>query len=130
MIKSLWALGINQMTVNRGILCHVWELLDTDEIRLLQLIPRQNIPEILRAITEARLGLEKALAKERIQWKFITAKVLCGELWFHSTMNALRKTSRGALLKHNELYTILCEIEASIYDRALVFMGDDLVKQP
>ncbi|KRY76447.1 hypothetical protein T4A_1235 [Trichinella pseudospiralis] len=38
-------------------------------------------------------------------------------------MNALRKTSRGALLKHNELYTILCEIEASIYDRALVFMA-------
>ncbi|KAL1227217.1 U3 small nucleolar RNA-associated protein [Trichinella pseudospiralis] len=62
MIKSLWAQR-NQMTVNRGILCRVWELLDTDEIRLLQLIPRQNIPEILRAITEARLGLEKALAK-------------------------------------------------------------------
>ncbi|KRZ26993.1 hypothetical protein T4B_6029 [Trichinella pseudospiralis] len=62
MIKSLWAQR-NQMTVNRGILCRVWELLDTDEIRLLQLIPRQNIPEILRAITEACLGLEKALAK-------------------------------------------------------------------
>ncbi|KRY47859.1 hypothetical protein T03_14133 [Trichinella britovi] len=37
-----------------------------------------------------------------------------------------RKTIRGALLKYDELHTVLCEIEARINDRPLVFMGDDI----
>ncbi|KRZ61936.1 hypothetical protein T02_9616, partial [Trichinella nativa] len=54
----------DQITVNRRIL---WEILDTDKRRLLQLIPREKIAEILRAIhnhqKEVLLGLAKALAK-------------------------------------------------------------------
>ncbi|KRY09252.1 hypothetical protein T12_4312 [Trichinella patagoniensis] len=54
----------DQITVNRRIL---WEILDTDKRRLLQLIPREKIAEILRAIhnhqKEVLLGWAKALAK-------------------------------------------------------------------
>ncbi|KRZ02453.1 hypothetical protein T11_13126, partial [Trichinella zimbabwensis] len=53
----------------------------------------------------------------------------CGGYWerlIRSIKNALRKTIRGALLKYDELHTVLCEIEARINDRPLVFMGDDI----
>ncbi|KRY12554.1 hypothetical protein T12_1339 [Trichinella patagoniensis] len=63
MIKSPRAQR-DKITVNRRIL---WEILDTDKRRLLQLIPREKIAEILRAIhkhqKEVLLGLAKALVK-------------------------------------------------------------------
>ncbi|KRZ04078.1 hypothetical protein T11_4559 [Trichinella zimbabwensis] len=58
-----------------------------------------------------------------------TQSPLCGGYWerlIRSIKNALRKTIRGALLKYDELHTVLCEIEARINDRPLVFMGDDI----
>ncbi|KRY40069.1 hypothetical protein T01_3028 [Trichinella spiralis] len=74
--------------------------------------------------------LQRKLNEERIRWKFITPRVpWCGGYWerlIRSIKNALRKTIRGALLKYDELHTVLCEIEARINDRPLVFMGDDI----
>ncbi|KRX57147.1 hypothetical protein T09_10010 [Trichinella sp. T9] len=74
--------------------------------------------------------LQRKLNEERIRWKFITPRApWCGGYWerlIRSIKNALRKTIRGALLKYDELHTVLCEIEARINDRPLVFMGDDI----
>ncbi|KRZ88491.1 hypothetical protein T08_9352 [Trichinella sp. T8] len=60
--------------------------------------------------------------------QFPTRAPWCGGYWerlIRSIKNALRKTIRGALLKYDELHTVLCEIEARINDQ-LVFMGDDI----
>ncbi|XP_003370609.1 putative integrase core domain protein [Trichinella spiralis] len=74
--------------------------------------------------------LQRKINEERIRWKFITPRApWCGGYWerlIRSIKNALRKTVRGALLKYDELHTVLCEIEARINDRPLVFMGDDI----
>ncbi|KRX13086.1 Pol polyprotein, partial [Trichinella nelsoni] len=74
--------------------------------------------------------LQRKINEERIRWKFITPRSpWCGGYWerlIRSIKNALRKTVRGALLKYDELHTVLCEIEARINDRPLVFMGDDI----
>ncbi|KRZ71301.1 hypothetical protein T10_12821 [Trichinella papuae] len=77
-----------------------------------------------------KFQMQRKLNQERIQWKFITPRApWCGGYWerlIRSIKNALRKTIRGALLRYDELHTILCEIEARINDRPLVFMGDDI----
>ncbi|KRX59205.1 hypothetical protein T09_10991 [Trichinella sp. T9] len=74
--------------------------------------------------------LQRKLNEERIRWKFITPRApWCGGYWerlIRSIKNALRKTVRGALLRYDELHTVLCEIEARINDRPLVLMGDDI----
>ncbi|KRZ47836.1 hypothetical protein T02_819, partial [Trichinella nativa] len=57
--------------------------------------------------------LQRKINEERIRWKFITPRApWCGV--------------RGALLRYDELHTVLCEIEARINGRPLVFMGDDI----
>ncbi|KRZ81359.1 hypothetical protein T08_3709, partial [Trichinella sp. T8] len=71
--------------------------------------------------------LQRKLNEERIRWKFITPRALwCGGYWQRLIQCEYRKTIRGALLKYDELHTVLCEIEARINDRPLVFMGDDI----
>ncbi|KRX40420.1 hypothetical protein T05_810, partial [Trichinella murrelli] len=74
--------------------------------------------------------LQRKFNEERIRWKFITPRApWCGGYWerlIRSIKNALRKTIRGALLKCDELHTVLCEIETRINDRPLVLMGDDI----
>ncbi|KRZ58658.1 hypothetical protein T02_1348 [Trichinella nativa] len=71
--------------------------------------------------------LQRKLNEERIRWKFITPRALrCGGYWERLIQCEYRKTIRGALLKYDELHTVLCEIEARINDRPLVFMGDDI----
>ncbi|KRY10067.1 hypothetical protein T12_5752 [Trichinella patagoniensis] len=74
--------------------------------------------------------LQRKFNEERIRWKFITPRApWYGGYWerlIRSIKNALRKTIRGALLKYDELHTVLCEIEARINDRPLVLMGDDI----
>ncbi|KRZ96781.1 Uncharacterized protein T08_13947 [Trichinella sp. T8] len=74
--------------------------------------------------------LQRKFIEERIRWKFITPRApWCGGYWerlIRSIKNALRKTIRGALLKCDELHTVLCEIEVRINDGPLVLMGDDI----
>ncbi|KRZ95185.1 hypothetical protein T08_10750 [Trichinella sp. T8] len=87
----------------------------------------ENLLDDAEAIT---FRSHRKLNEERIRWKFITPRApWCGGYWerlIRSIKNALRKTIRGALLRYDELHTVLCEIEARINDRPLVFIGDDI----
>ncbi|XP_003369041.1 conserved hypothetical protein [Trichinella spiralis] len=66
--------------------------------------------------------LQRKLNEERIRWKFITPRVpWCGGYWERFILSIIR-----AFLKYDELHTVLCEIEARINDRPLVFMDDDI----
>ncbi|KRX24424.1 Retrovirus-related Pol polyprotein from transposon [Trichinella nelsoni] len=68
LLKSLWSQR-DRVVLREGTICRVWEILDTGETRLLQVIPRQRISEILAAIhnrqSGAHLGVAKTLAKVR-----------------------------------------------------------------
>ncbi|KRY40747.1 hypothetical protein T01_10250 [Trichinella spiralis] len=68
LLRSLWSQR-DRIVVHEGTICRKWETPDTGETRLLQVIPRQRIPEILAAIhnqqSGAHLGLAKTLAKVR-----------------------------------------------------------------
>ncbi|KRZ61857.1 Transposon Ty3-G Gag-Pol polyprotein [Trichinella nativa] len=73
LLRSLWSHG-NRIVVHEGTICQKWETPDTGETRLLQVIPRQRIPEILAAVhnrqSRAHLGVAKKLAKlrQRYYW--------------------------------------------------------------
>ncbi|KRZ81504.1 Retrovirus-related Pol polyprotein from transposon, partial [Trichinella sp. T8] len=68
LLRSLWAQR-DRIVVREGTICRKWETPDTGETRLLQVIPRQRIPEILAAVhngqSGAHLGVAKTLAKVR-----------------------------------------------------------------
>ncbi|KRX23801.1 Transposon Ty3-G Gag-Pol polyprotein [Trichinella nelsoni] len=67
-MKSLWSQR-GRIVLQEGIVCRTWEIPDTVESRLLPVIPRRNITEILTAIhnqpTGGHLGVAKTLAKVR-----------------------------------------------------------------
>ncbi|KRY23882.1 Transposon Ty3-G Gag-Pol polyprotein [Trichinella patagoniensis] len=73
LLRSLWSQR-DRIVVHEGTICRKWETPDTGETRLLQVIPRQRIPEILAAIHNqqswANLGVAKTLAKlrQRYYW--------------------------------------------------------------
>ncbi|KRX75290.1 hypothetical protein T06_5488 [Trichinella sp. T6] len=60
----------DQITVNRRIL---WKILDTDKRRLLQLIPREKIAEILRAIHNHQKEVLLGLALAKVYQRKLTA---------------------------------------------------------
>ncbi|KRY31236.1 hypothetical protein T01_14385 [Trichinella spiralis] len=66
LLRSLWSQR-DRIVVHEGTICRKWETPDTGETRLLQVIPRQRIPEILAAIHNQQsgdhLGVAKTLAK-------------------------------------------------------------------
>ncbi|KRZ13010.1 Retrovirus-related Pol polyprotein from transposon [Trichinella zimbabwensis] len=68
LLRSLWSQR-DRIVMHEGTICRKWETPDTGETRLLQVIPRQRIPEILAAIhnrqSGAHLGVAKTLAKVR-----------------------------------------------------------------
>ncbi|KRZ77296.1 Transposon Tf2-11 polyprotein [Trichinella papuae] len=68
LLRSLWSQR-KRIVMHEGTICRKWETPDTGETRLLQVIPRQRIPEILAAIhnrqSGAHLGVAKTLAKVR-----------------------------------------------------------------
>ncbi|KRY26178.1 hypothetical protein T01_9729, partial [Trichinella spiralis] len=68
LLRSLWSQR-DRIVVHEGTICRKWETPDTGETRLLQVIPRQRIPEILAAIHNQQsgdhLGVAKTLAKVR-----------------------------------------------------------------
>ncbi|KRY08837.1 Gypsy retrotransposon integrase-like protein 1 [Trichinella patagoniensis] len=71
--SSLWSQR-DRIVVHEGTICRKWETPDTGETRLLQVIPRQRMPEILGAIhnrqSGAHLGVAKTMAKlrQRYYW--------------------------------------------------------------
>ncbi|KRX22547.1 Retrovirus-related Pol polyprotein from transposon, partial [Trichinella nelsoni] len=67
-MKSLWSQR-DRIVLQEGTICRTWEIPDTGDSRLLPVIPRRNIPEILKTIhnqpTGGHLGVAKTLAKVR-----------------------------------------------------------------
>ncbi|KRZ50459.1 Retrovirus-related Pol polyprotein from transposon 17.6 [Trichinella nativa] len=64
MFRSLWSQR-DRLTLRDGILCRAWEAPDREEEKVLQMVPRRNIPEVLRAVhnhpTGGHLGVAKTL---------------------------------------------------------------------
>ncbi|KRX51502.1 Retrovirus-related Pol polyprotein from transposon, partial [Trichinella sp. T9] len=67
-MKSLWSQR-DRIVLQEGTIYRTWEIPDTGDSRLLPVIPRRNIPEILKTIhnqpTGGHLGVAKTLAKVR-----------------------------------------------------------------
>ncbi|KRX12461.1 Retrovirus-related Pol polyprotein from transposon 17.6, partial [Trichinella nelsoni] len=49
MFRSLWSQR-DRLTLRDGILCRTWEAPDREEEKVLQVVPRRNIPEVLKAV--------------------------------------------------------------------------------
>ncbi|KRZ82402.1 Retrovirus-related Pol polyprotein from transposon [Trichinella sp. T8] len=73
MFRSLWSQR-DRLTLRDGILCLAWEATDREEEKVLQVVPRRNIPEVLRAVhnhpTGGHLGVAKTLGRvrQRFYW--------------------------------------------------------------
>ncbi|KRY44717.1 Retrovirus-related Pol polyprotein from transposon [Trichinella britovi] len=73
MFRSLWSQR-DRLTLRDGILCRAWEATDREEEKMLQVVPRRNIPEVLRAVhnhpTGGHLGVAKTLGRvrQRFYW--------------------------------------------------------------
>ncbi|KRY07438.1 Retrovirus-related Pol polyprotein from transposon [Trichinella patagoniensis] len=73
MFRSLWSQR-DWLTLRDGILCRAWEAPDREEEKMLQVVPRRNIPEVLRAVhnhpTGGHLGVAKTLGRvrQRFYW--------------------------------------------------------------
>ncbi|KRY45000.1 Retrovirus-related Pol polyprotein from transposon [Trichinella britovi] len=74
MFRSLWSQR-DWLTLRDGILCRAWEAPDREEEKLLQVVPRRNITEVLRAVhnhpTGGHLGVAKTLGRVRQRFYWI-----------------------------------------------------------